>query len=398
MGGADQIGRLTSSISTPDTGAGNAIYGSTGDGLMLTPDKLQTTITTSGGNITTITTTRTPQASFEQPYTNQAGSDYFSANAAYKTTTPDGVGVTRTTQTQNGFVGGLADQVNGAGNTFTTRIVGNSGPGDVTLDTNAATNRAGATVAMADWDNGISATFRLGGTTSNSAATSAFIDDKTYAMRDRPADIGNTTTIGGSGVGITSNTVMVSYNTAPVPTLFSNAGVTPCTCAFLTWGWWGGDVKYGSGAAYNAGRRDRLNLGTYVAGTLSTANDINLQTGIATYKGHLVGNVNNNGSSYVQAGTYQNVWNFGSRNGAATVNFDGRTYGGPTTVNTVMTGGQTFGTNGTPIASGDRSLTLNGAFMSGGPGKPVAGQAGNFAINSTTGPSYKAGGTFAAQK
>ena len=109
----------------------------------------------------------------------------------------------------------------------------------------------------------------------------------------------------------------------------------------------------------------------------------------------MVGNVNNNGSSYVAAGSYQNVWSFGNRSGAVTASFDGTSYGSNVTANTVMTGGVTFGTNGSPITSGGKSLTLNGAFFSGGSGNPVAGQAGSFAISGTN---YKAGGTFAAQK
>jgi hypothetical protein len=92
---------------------------------------------------------------------------------------------------------------------------------------------------------------------------------------------------------------------------------------------------------------------------------------------------------------YQNVWSFGNRSGVVTATFDGTTYGGGVTANTVMTGGATFGTNGTAITAGGRSLTLNGAFFSGGTGNPVAGQGGSFAI---AGSSYKAGGTFAAQK
>jgi hypothetical protein len=45
-------------------------------------------------------------------------------------------------------------------------------------------------------------------------------------------------------------------------------------------------------------------------------------------------------------------------------------------------------------AAAGRSLTLNGAFTSSA-STVAAGQMGNFAI---TGPNYKAGGSFAAQK
>jgi len=113
-------------------------------------------------------------------------------------------------------------------------------------------------------------------------------------------------------------------------------------------------------------------------------------------------NVGNNDRGYVAAGSYQNVWSFGSRSGAVTATFDGTTFGNGST-NTYMTGANavTFGTltaqGGTsaPIVAGSKSLSINGAFFSGGAGNPVAGQAGSFSI---TGTNYKAAGTFAAQK
>ncbi len=407
LGDTQKIGRLTSAESTPLTGGGNAIYGTpSGDGaatgIILTPDKLDSTATVSGGLVTDVTTTRTSQASFNQPYTNLNGQDYFSVNAAYKTTTPTGVGVNRTTQTLNGFVGGVAEQRDSSGN-FSTRTITTSDPTALSLTTNATNNRASNDITVDKWDTSTSATFHLGGTTGSNQASSAFIDDNNYAVRDRTSTIGNPTTV--VGADVTSNTTMVSYNVAPAANLFSSANVTPCTCSFLTWGWWGGDVNYTNSTGYNPGGRDRLNFATYVAGTLAVASDINALSSTATYNGHMVGNVNNNGSSYIAAGSYQNVWSFGGRSGAVTATFDGTTFGNGST-NTYMTGANvnTFGTltaqGGTsaPIVSGAKNLTVNGAFFSGGTGNPVAGQAGSFAVTSTSGPSYKAGGTFAAQK
>ena len=407
LGSDQQIGRLTSAESTPLTGNGNAIYGTPGgdgaaSGIVLTPDQLTSTATVSGGLVTDVTTTRTSQASFNQPYDNLPGSDYFAGTAAYKTTTPQGLGAVKTTQTLNGFVGGTVDQVDSTGNTFVSRTIATTDPTALTLNTNASTNRASVDVTVAAWDTGTQAEFHLGGTTGSNSASSAFIDDKNYAVRDRTSDIGGTTAIAGSTANVTSNTTMVSYGVAPTANLFTDSGVTPCTCAFLTWGWWGGDVSYSNGSTYNPGGRDRINLATYVAGTLSVASEINALTSTATYNGHMVGNVGNNDRGYVAAGSYQNVWSFGSRSGAVTATFDGTTFGNGST-NTYMTGANavTFGTltaqGGTsaPIVAGSKSLSINGAFFSGGAGNPVAGQAGSFSI---TGTNYKAAGTFAAQK
>jgi hypothetical protein len=126
--------------------------------------------------------------------------------------------------------------------------------------------------------------------------------------------------------------------------------------------------------------------------------DLNALTGTATYTGHMIGNVQNGNNAYVAAGTYTNQWNFGARNGIATMTYDGATFGGGATPNT-SSGGTTVGGSAlftpAPITSSNgRSVTLNGAFFS-SPTTPAAGQAGNFAI---TGPAYKSGGIFAAQK
>jgi hypothetical protein len=413
-----QIGRLTSAESTPlvanpnsTSGSSNAIYGTSGgDGvagaIVLTSDSLTSTASVSGNTVTGVTTTRTAQASYDQPIAGTTGTSYLSVNAATATTVPTGVGTSRTTQTLNGFVGGLVEQVD-ANNNVSTRTIATSDPTAFALTTNATNNRASVDATVANWGTNTSATFHLGGTTGGNDASSAFIDDNTYAVNDRTAAVGNTTTIavssgGSSSTGVTSSTTMVSYATAPTPSLFTNAGVTACTCSFLTWGWWGGNVSYSNNSAYNPGGTDRLNFATYVAGTLSTASTINMLNSTATYNGSMVGNVNNGGSSYIAAGSYQNVWSFGSRSGAVTATFDGTTFGNGST-NTYMTGSSvnTFGTltgqggSSSPIVSGSKNLTINGAFFSGGTSNPVAGQAGSFAI---TGTSYKAGGTFAAQK
>ncbi|MBS0537601.1 MAG: FecR domain-containing protein [Proteobacteria bacterium] len=412
LGGNQKIGRQVSAESTPLTPNGNAIYGLPGAntehdgaaaGMILTSDRLSSTASITSGNVSQVTTVRTPQASFDQPFDNLPGTSYLNVTAATKVDPPGGLGTTRTTQTMNGFVGGIVDSVDSSNN-YSSRTVTTTDPTAMTLSTNATTNRASVELNVDKWDaqTTTSASFKLGATTGGNGAVSAFIDDKNYAVRDRGTEAGTPTSVGGLTSNVTSSTTMVSYNVAPAADFFAASGVTPCTCEFMTWGWWGGDMSYATTGTYNPGGRDRINLATYVAGNLSVASDINALTSTATYNGHMVGNVNNNGSSYIAAGSYQNVWNFGSRSGAVTATFDGTTFGNGST-NTYMTGASTpnFGTlsaqGGTsaPIVAGGRSLTLNGAFMSGGAGNPVAGQAGSFAV---TGTNYQAGGTFAAQK
>lgn len=412
LGDTQQIGRLVSAQSTFDTGAGNSIFGPNGETMVFTPDSLSTTVTpttSTSGIVSTITTTRTPQASFDQPYNDLSGSDYYSVSQATKTSSSPTTDNARTSQTMNGYVGGIVEQRNNSG-TVTTRVLGNTSPTNVILITDPASNRASATFTVPEWDGSTtSATFQLGGTTGSGFSISSFIDDKIYAMADRPADVlDNTTSITVNSVtsaptDVQSRTFAVSYGTAPIDTFFTDQNVTKCTCDFLTWGWWSGDVKYEASSAYNTGGRDRLNLATYVAGTLSTVADLNTlnqQNATATYTGHMVGNVQNGASAYVAAGSYTNNWSFGTQTGKAFITFDGASYGSNITANTQLTGGigggPTFSTP-TPLPSTSgpaRSLTLNGAFVN-APGVPAKGQIGNFAVN---GSGYQAGGTFAAQK
>lgn len=385
-----QIGRMTSAISTADTGNGNAMYGEGGTSLVLTPDRVQTTFTPDLINPTGVQTVRTPQASFDQPYNNLNGQDYYSVTSAQKTS-PGPIGQTRTTQTlDGGFVGGLVEQ-RSSGGTFSTRAIATESPTDFSLGTDASTNRAAATFTVATWDTGVSAEFKLGALTGSSSGTSAFIDDNVYGVRDRPAGtLSNTTTVGGSATGVTSRTSMVSYGAAPVDMFFAEQGVQRCTCEFLTWGWWGGDIRYDSGAAYNVGGRDRVHLATYVAGTLSNFASLP-NTGTATFTGHAVGNVNNNGVQYTAAGIYNGGWNWGSQTGTVQIqNFDGHTYNGTA----ALVGSTVQFASGNLSNGAGRTGSLNGAFFQ-APGNPVAGQAGSFQVS---GSGYQAAGTFAGQK
>ena len=207
------------------------------------------------------------------------------------------------------------------------------------------------------------------------------------------------TTVGGSSTGVTSNTQIISYNSAAVgDSFFTQSGVNngqsyKCTCSFLTWGWWGGDIAYGSTSSYNASGRDRLNLATYVAGTLATTAQYttaatNAGTASATFSGMAWGNVVNGSNSYVASGIYTNTWSWQNNSGSVSIShFDGATYSGTTTLSsgTVQFSGSLSGSG--------RTGTLNGAFVQSG--GAIAGQMGNFSVSGTN---YKAAGSFAAQK
>ena len=399
LGDTQQIGRQVSAETTFDTGAGNSIFGPNGETMVFTPDALTTTVTSSSGIVSTITTTRTPQASFDQPYNNLTGQDYYSVSQATKTSSSSTTDNARTSQTMNGYVGGLVEGRDSSG-TITTRVLGNpnnTSPANVILITDAASNRASATFTVPEWDgSSTSATFRLGGTSGSGLSTSSFIDDKIYAVADRPGDLLNDPTsvtvnsVTSTNPAVQSRTFAVSYGTTPgaFDAFFQAAGVTPCTCEFLTWGVWGGDIRYNAGSVYNPDGRDRLNFATYVAGTLTTTVQLPI-TGTATYSGHAIGNVLNGSSAYIAAGSYTNVWNFQTQMGAVTIgNFDGATYTG----NTALTNGTVNFTG--PISGAGRTGAVAGSFFN-SPTVNAKGQAGTFTV---TGTGYQAGGTFAGQK
>lgn len=406
------VGRLTSYESTASTGNGNAIYGPN-DYALYVPDKLTTTKThghghgdsegSNGGGSTVLTTTRTPSASLDQGPGQSRGSPYYQPTLAVPSTTPSStVGQERTTQTMNGYVGGIIQSSNGEGTSSRLLNVGVSNPNDVSISTNASTNTAQATIILRNFggntgeDNGhgsSTAVFQLGGISHQNGVpngSSAFIDNNIYGMRDQTGDKSRRSHVAAddsSNIKIKSNTVLTSYNAAPLPNNKLPGGVTPCVCAFMSWGWWSGGVSYGNHGGFRPGQTDTLNLATYVVGTLT--NRVQMpRMGTATYSGSAIANVVNGGKSYVAAGGFNQSWDFNTQRGNAAINLDGATYTG----NTALQAG-TVNFNG-PLAGAGRTGSLNGSFFS-SPTNPVAGQGGNFNVN---GSGYKAGGTFAAQK
>ena len=318
---------------------------------------------------------------------------YYPVTLATKTPSqgvaPD-LGQNRTTQTQYGYVGGVIEASDGAGG-FSTRLIGANdvSPTNVAISTDKDTNRAQATIRIANFASipNVTATFELGSLTGNNNSSSTFIDDRRYGMVDRTGDPNRfskvTTVPGGVDTAINSRTFLTSYDTAPVAL---PGGVTPCDCTFMSWGWWSGDIRYDN-PGFRQGQRDRLNMATFVTGTLTNSVQMPL-TGTATYTGHTFGNVVNGANSYVSAGTYSNAWNFATGKGQVNLTFDNRAYSGQTAL---IAGTPNF--TG-PLTGAGASGSLSGSFYQ-SKTDPVAGQGGSFAVS---GPNYKAGGGFVAKK
>ena len=113
-------------------------------------------------------------------------------------------------------------------------------------------------------------------------------------------------------------------------------------------------------------------------------------TGTATYAGHAIANIQNNGQSYVSAGQFQNTVNFGSQTGNVSItNLDGSNYAG-----------QVIYSSSSPVFVGtltapNRSMDLIGSFFQGRT-SPVGEMGGGLRIS---GPSnYGGAGIFAARR
>ena len=301
-------------------------------------------------------------------------------------------GTSRTSQTLTGMAGGMVFGRPDSGPALL------SAPGAVSITTDATTGQAKGTVVLQDLagpNRSTITTLQLGGVGGLGSGNSVFIDDKTYLAVTQYNDLSRLSSWreGAQERQVTDTSVLASARAVPNPLdlplqlpLQPQVPGTPgpCTCEFLTWGWWAAKVPdpFDSTRTYTA-------VGPYVAGKLANAVQLP-QTGTATYNGFMSGIAASQGNAYAATGTYQNVWNFGARSGVFSGTFDGRAYSGPTQATTGSNGAAFTG----GFSGGGRTGSLNGAFFS-SPGDPAAYQAGTFSIG---GSQYKASGVFAGQR
>jgi hypothetical protein len=156
----------------------------------------------------------------------------------------------------------------------------------------------------------------------------------------------------------------------------------------LQWGFWAGSVNFPD-PLVTGGRSDRYNLATWVAGVLPAFIDIPA-SGTATYNGHAIGTVYNNGARYSAAGNYQQTWNFGTDSGNVSIsNFDGLA-----TITGSVTAGNRREFVGTLSNGAGVTGNINGSFFR-GTSDPVKNVGGNFSL---TGTNYQAGGIVVGQR
>lgn len=288
------------------------------------------------------------------------------------TTVPSGVGATRTTRALSGNFGGLM-YTTAQGSPYIAT-------GGTFLSTDAPNNRLQASLfgSAQSPSSGLSTVTMQYGGLSGPSGLSAFVDDNTYAALENPALQ--------SGAAY-----FVSSGAAGAPTSLLSEGASYCQCQFLQWGYWGGDILT-TDASGALTRIDRGGINTWVAGVQTPLNDLNSligQSATASYSGHSIGSVFNNGASYVAAGGFTGTYNFGTQTGIMSVNnFDGRTF-------TASGSGPLTGANYTFTGSGSGvSGTINGTFY----GPMAAETGGSFAFQTTVGPTYLASGIYAGKQ
>ena len=377
----DPTVRLTGGVASADTGDGNAIYGAGAQHMVLVPDGT----TYNGG---TQQTTRIDQAAFQQPQNNLTGSDYYFTELANRQASP-GTELTTPTRSNlnyNGYAAGLVEAYDNTntplGQDYT--LTSGSSASNVTITTNAATNRAQASFALSDPGNSQTYDMQFGSLTGTQGGNSSFINDSLFGMRESFSTASQV-----NGVTTNARSFMVTHQVAEISASALPGGVTLCACDYLQWGWWITDISHDNASSPTPDQRDRVHMATWVAGELPSLAEIPV-TGTATFDGHAIANVNNNGSRYVAIGSFSQSWNFATQAGNVTIsNFDGIA---PITGAVTAANGRDFA--GTLSATGGYTGSLNGSFFKGG-GDPTNAAGGNFTLTNT---SYTAGGTFAAQK
>ena len=360
---------------------------------------------------------------------NAQSYNYLSSGPAYYTFNP----ITTATPTISannhpgltlqGYVGGIATTQTpsspGYPNTFTnpyivTNVSGS--PGDVSIYLPGNSSKMGAVFNVAG--NGGVASLAYGGYNPSdpgnaaglNTARGAYVNPSNFAGRaatifDNGANL-PVSTRNGTAYGYVNQFLVtadaVGANTTAFLSGISSGAVNPCQCDSTRWGFVSG--ANGANDLYgNLLYEDDAPLSLWIAGVPTTAGSLPA-TGTATYTGHAIVDVATypnapGGLSYLAAGTFQNVVNFGAHTGRVTItNLDGATYQSPPGIpNVTLQAGTTLFSGVIPGSFG-RTATLAGSFFQGGPtnSTPAYGEMGGSI--SLTGSNYLGSGIFAARK
>jgi hypothetical protein len=170
----------------------------------------------------------------------------------------------------------------------------------------------------------------------NGYGRSTYVNNQIYAATEDPNDQAQIVVTSPSGATTTTNLPTYASGSTLYPRLamatsgtvpnnsWMPAGVTPCSCQYLQWGYWTGQAGIPNAAGTNYSRLDVAAINTWVAGQPT----VNLPAaGVGTYNGAAVGTVFNSGATYLAAGGFNQMYNFAKQAGTVNItNFDGASY------------------------------------------------------------------------
>jgi len=375
--------RIASGVSTVPDGNGNNLFGgNTLEGFVLDQNQYNF-----NGNFVPALATA---AQFGATTVNYAFNQPVTA-----TTLPANVGAIREALNESGYFGGLMTQTTNPTTGSPYVLSGVVSP----LQSALSNNRIAATFTGTDpftaKQSGIfSVVLNFGGLDITTPVRAVYIDNNIFAAADSaltqssingnllPLPQNNTSTAPSPSLAmVTSGTVP---NTSWMP-----AGVTPCTCQFLQWGYWTGQVASTTTSGLGVAREDRAYINTWVAGTPTVTMPT---TGIGTYNGAAIGTVFNAGATYLAAGGFSGIYNFGTQSGTMAVsNFDNKSFSAS---GSAPLSGANYTFNISPTTAAPIAGTIKGSFF--GPNAKETG--GNFSVHTTLGPTYLASGIFAGKQ
>jgi hypothetical protein len=384
-------------------------------------------------NATTNLNTGTVSSSQSYNYL-QSGPANYSFNPTV-TGTPTTLANNHPTLTLNGYVGGVMVTAYGGATppyaNYTkpyviTNLTGQPGDVGIYLPGDSSEMLASFNVGSVNPTNHAmtSSTYIFGSLNGNglnglNSARGAYVNPTNFAARDAavfdnganiPVSLRNGQSL--SSIGGYSNQLMVTSGSVGAKSAgflssISTAanGVQPCDCESTQWGFW--SAINGASSNGQLTFEDQGVLLLWVAGVPLTADGLkalNMATGTATYTGHAIASIaasaTPGATSYLAAGAFSNVVNFGARTGAVTITgLDGTNYAGTTQF--VPSSAMFATASGLPLvgSNGGRTATLAGSFFQGGATNttPLYGEMGGSLILNGTG-GYLGSGIFAARK
>ncbi|WP_172450104.1 FecR domain-containing protein [Rhizobium sp. TH135] len=176
-----------------------------------------------------------------------------------------------------------------------------------------------------------------------------------------------------AGVDSWGEAYMVSSAVVAAKIFDDNSSAEICnSCDFMTWGWWG--KQSGPESGYS------VHLGNWIVGKQVEIIPSSV-TGTATYSGHAVGTVVNDGSQYIATGDLSATMDFGARRGTIEISdFDGKaTFGAEVSFESGANAVSTL----TSTSMIGIATSVTGAFASNGT-DPVKGIMGNFTATDGT--------------